>query len=466
MISCIVSSCLYIVGTLIGVVAGLVLLTRLYYQSKRPSTYTIGFFHPYCAAGGGGERVLWCAVKAIQESYPDANCLVYTGDTISDDEIFNKINNTFMIELKRKNIEFIRLTKRKYVEDSLYPVFTLLGQSLGSMILGMEALSKCNPHVYIDTMGYAFTYPIFRILGGSKVACYVHYPIVSSDMIVKVANQQNLTLKRKIFSNVKLVYYKIFAIIYRLVGNLSQLVFVNGTWTGNHISTLWKRTFKKDVILLYPPVDVSSRIALPLNWQKRKNMVLSIAQFRPEKDHMLQLLTLDHLLKTHPQHKKDLELVMVGSCRGEEDRGRVEQLEKKIKELGLEKNVRICVGVSAQELNDLFAQASVGIHTMWCEHFGIGVVELMAGGLIPVAHDSAGPKEDIVLPGTGFLATTKEQYANYIHEIIANKPKYADMQKAARESTNRFSETTFIQQFKNHIKLIIDYKSKNIKKDQ
>jgi hypothetical protein len=33
---------------------------------------------------------------------------------------------------------------------------------------------------------------------------------------------------------------------------------------------------------------------------------------------------------------------------------------------------------------------------MWNEHFGIGVVEYMAAGLVPVAHNSAGPKLDIV----------------------------------------------------------------------
>ena len=27
---------------------------------------TVAFFHPYCNAGGGGERVLWCAIRALQ----------------------------------------------------------------------------------------------------------------------------------------------------------------------------------------------------------------------------------------------------------------------------------------------------------------------------------------------------------------------------------------------------------------
>ena len=36
----------------------------------------------------------------------------------------------------------------------------------------------------------------------------------------------------------------------------------------------------------------------------------------------------------------------------------------------------------------LLGGASVGLHTMWNEHFGIGVVEMMAAGLAVVAHDS------------------------------------------------------------------------------
>ena len=31
-------------------------------------------------AGGGGERVLWSAVRAIQTHFPGCHCVVYTGD--------------------------------------------------------------------------------------------------------------------------------------------------------------------------------------------------------------------------------------------------------------------------------------------------------------------------------------------------------------------------------------------------
>ena len=43
----------------------------------------------------------------------------------------------------------------------------------------------------------------------------------------------------------------------------------------------------------------------------------------------------------------------------------------------------------------------VGIHTMVNEHFGIGIVEYMAAGLIPLANGSGGPLLDIVVPHDG-----------------------------------------------------------------
>jgi hypothetical protein len=31
-------------------------------------------------AGGGGERVLWAAIRATQQRWPNSKCVVYTGD--------------------------------------------------------------------------------------------------------------------------------------------------------------------------------------------------------------------------------------------------------------------------------------------------------------------------------------------------------------------------------------------------
>ena len=57
-----------------------------------------------------------------------------------------------------------------------------------------------------------------------------------------------------------------------------------------------------------------------------------------------------------------------------------------------------------EELLEYLSKAKVGVHTMWNEHFGIGVVEFMAAGVLTIAHNSGGPKLDIVVPQTGWLA--------------------------------------------------------------
>lgn len=38
----------------------------------------------------------------------------------------------------------------------------------------------------IDTMGYAFTFPLVHYVANIKIAAYVHYPIISSDMVNRV----------------------------------------------------------------------------------------------------------------------------------------------------------------------------------------------------------------------------------------------------------------------------------------
>jgi alpha-1,2-mannosyltransferase len=98
--------------------------------------------------------------------YTNVRCVIYTGDIgVTPNEILRGVRQRFNIELPRTgptDIHFAYLQRRLWVEASRYPIFTLIGQSFGSIILGFEALFACLPDVYLDTMGYAFTLPVFR----------------------------------------------------------------------------------------------------------------------------------------------------------------------------------------------------------------------------------------------------------------------------------------------------------------
>ncbi|TIB87243.1 hypothetical protein E3Q19_03674 [Wallemia mellicola] len=93
---------------------------------------------------GGGERVLWTAIYGIQQSQPSARIFIYTGDSESKETLLSNVKNKMSIELNKNTIEFIRLRYRSLVDDKSWPYFTLLGQAIGSILLILEAMYRCN----------------------------------------------------------------------------------------------------------------------------------------------------------------------------------------------------------------------------------------------------------------------------------------------------------------------------------
>ena len=79
-------------------------------------------------------------------------------------------------------------------------------------------------------------------------------------------------------------YYRLFAVLYGWMGRFVDVSMVNSTWTKDHIVKLWGRNLGTTVV--YPPCNTA---ALASDNADRTRTVLSVAQFRPEKDHALQL---------------------------------------------------------------------------------------------------------------------------------------------------------------------------------
>jgi len=436
-------------------------------QNSQKKPVVVAFFHPYCNAGGGGERVLWCGIRALQRQYDFVNCVVYSGDCgYSPKDILSRAKERFNIQLERP-VEFVFLAKRDWVEAKTWPHFTLLGQSIGSMILGFEALWKFVPDVYIDTMGYAFTYPIFRFIGGCKVGCYVHYPTISTDMLVKVKtreatyNNSAIISQSAVLTHAKLIYYRVFAFLYGLAGKCSSVIMVNSSWTRGHIVEIWSKHNSTHIV--YPPCDTSEFAKLDNRSDELiVKRVISIGQFRPEKNHALQLKSFKMFLANQGHKGKEIfRLLLVGSCRNKEDEERVNKLKELCKDLDITDSVEFHLNIPFHQLKELLSISTIGIHTMWNEHFGIGIVEFMAAGVIALAHNSGGPKLDIVLKWkekeTGFLASDEEGYSQAMSTIFSmNSKTVENMRLVARESVQqRFSETIFENEFIKHVEPLV-----------
>ena len=93
-----------------------------------------------------------------------------------------------------------------------------------------------------------------------------------------------------------------------------------------------------------------------------------------------------------------MRLVIVGSTRNAQDEALVAALRREAQLLGVATHVDFVINAPYGVLYEWLSRAAVGLHTMWNEHFGISIVEMMAAGLVVVAHRSGGPLMDIVVP--------------------------------------------------------------------
>lgn len=327
------------------------------------------------------------------------------------------------------------------------------------------------PDIFIDTMGYAFVLAFSKFCFPKiPTGAYVHYPTISTDMLGSLATSPalgkglNAGTGKGLRGFLKKRYWHVFANLYSRVGGSVDIVMTNSSWTASHIRTLWgpvrtKRRKPHAVSVVFPPCAVDDIInAIPLNAEseaKREPTVLYIAQFRPEKNHSLLLRSFARFLKSQSGLRKREEepglpkLILIGSVRDASDATRVYELRLLAHELHLTPNhITFITDASFPTILSHLAAASVGANCMWNEHFGIGVVEYQAAGLIPVVNDSGGPKMDIVIAWeggeTGFKASTEEGYAKCFAQVLGmDGEDRLEMRKRARGRARAFGEEEF-----------------------
>lgn len=412
--------------------------------------------------------MLWCAVKAIQEESPDLDCVIYTGDHDSSSEsLMSRALDRFGVQLLTPP-KVVHLYKRKWIEETSYPRFTMIGQSFGSVYLSWEALCKFTPLYYFDTSGYAFTYPVARLFG-CKVICYTHYPTISLDMISRVRDRSSMynndasIARSGWLSWCKMIYYTLFSWMYGFVGSCALLAMVNSSWTQSHIEKLWR--IPSRIKRVYPPCDTTGLQVLPLERLATTPIFISVAQFRPEKAHPLQLEAFSLAIRRLDADMPRPILQFVGSCRNKFDEDRLQKLQDKAVELNVDGDVQFYKNVMYRDLVRLLGAAVAGMHSMVDEHFGISVVEYMAAGAVPIAHNSAGPKMDIVLEEdgqqTGFLAQNVDEYAEAILKVLRMpETERLKIAAAARKRAGRFSEQRFYEDLKAAIQPILNHVSR------
>jgi alpha-1,2-mannosyltransferase len=262
--------------------------------------------------------VLWAAVRAVQTAWPGAEVWVYADDeggSLSPDRLAAAAESAFGLPPRRPVRPIPLPAARAALDPGSHPRFTLITQSLAGARLAAAALAPSRsspgpPALWIDTAGWAAAYPA-AAAAGCAVAAYVHYPLVSTDMLRRLkpghegsASPRAVRAVHAVRAVLKAGYYYAVASLYGCAagwgsaasGSGANAVMANSSWTAGHVRSLWWR--RGPPALVHPPCGAADLAALPLErtvsarvggGANSRPLLVCVAQFRPEKDQALVL---------------------------------------------------------------------------------------------------------------------------------------------------------------------------------
>lgn len=336
----------------------------------------IGVVHHSLNSCGGGELLSLTLAKALKEK--GYKVIYYTTQKTD----WSYVQATLGVNFEPDH--------EKYVFKVKIPYFGIYQRLIASLF----AKPRKECHLVINTHGDVMPFVDTDIT-------YMHYPTFS----LWYENPVNVKYLKSIFWKSYFIPY--YNIQKALVKNIAGLILTNSKFSRETI----RKYVGRNALVIYPPVYIEKYINISKTTE-RKNLVLTVGRFTPEKRY-------EDIIKIASYLPK-VKFIIVGSVSNKLNRQYYEKIyriiiKKKLKNIVLMPNLRF------QDKLKLLSRAKVYLHAMVNEHFGISVVEAMASGLIPIVHKSGGPWKDILEEKQGlhgFAFKTLKEAAWYINTIL------------------------------------------------
>ena len=197
-------------------------------------------------------------------------------------------------------------------------------------------------------------------------------------------------------------------------------------------------------IVIYPPVDVEK-----LKPKKKENLIISIGRFSQLTQAKRQDILIRAFKKIYDSGFRDWKLILAGGVEvGVTDY--VKNLREKAKSYPIE----IIESPSWKEIKKIYGKAKIfwsasgyGIdekkEPKRVEHFGITVVEAMAGGAVPLVYFAGGYKEIISEGKDGYLWATEKALLLKTKALTQNRQLLLKLSKNARQSSKVYEYARF-----------------------
>jgi alpha-1,2-mannosyltransferase len=343
--------------------------------------------HPDLGELGGGEKVFVQVTKTLLEKKQE---IIILGK-MPENEEYQDI----------KTEQIVQIPCKPYSEENTYLKNFQAYKRLIQRELYRRKFRKKIKSVDIEILTQD---PTLVLDVGVKKVAYVHYP----EFI-------DLATKTRFRNLWRIYYFPISARINQLIKKI-DLLLCNSEYTKAAILKQWGR----EAEVIYPPVEVERFYTAP-----KEKLVVSVGRFVQAKNYEV----IVEVAKMLPQ----LKFVIIGRIpRNETNRQYYEKINKTRPE-----NLTLLTDVSTAETASILSKAKIYLHTMVGEHFGISIVEGMAAGCIPVAHNSGGVKESI--GNFGFTYNTIAECIDCINKALdCNISPSKIIENAARFSSKEF----------------------------
>jgi len=205
-------------------------------------------------------------------------------------------------------------------------------------------------------------------------------------------------------------------------------------------------------LVIYPPVDT-----VAIKPKRKENLILFVGRFSQILQNKGQEILVKAFKKMYDSGLKEWKLILAGGV----EIGVGGYLEK-LRKTAFGYPIEIIESPDFKTLRDLYGRAKI----FWSasgfgedenknpekvEHFGITVVEAMAGGSAPVVYKAGGHKEIIIGGENGVIWSTSADLIKKTQGLITNPKSLRKIALNAVKSAEKYSELSFENNVTTHI---------------
>lgn len=375
----------------------------------------IVYYLPSLYTPGGLERVITFKANYFAEHFADCEVTIITSEQAEREPHFALSPKVRHIDL---DVAFDYPFNQSRISKLLkYPYRYLLFKRRLT-----QALRDIRPDITISTLRRELTF-INNINDGSVKIGEFHVTRHAYGVGAKSTNPLMRLTKRLLDCR--------FA---HNLSRLSQLILLT------HEEELYWPELKNTRVIPNPIITPCNRLS-----DCEPKQVIAAGRYEPQKGFDLLIESWGEVVKSHPEWRTALsteegtdpttgwQLKIYG------DGGMREGLEKRIRELGIEKFCTLCH--TTPDIAEKYSQSSIFVLSSRFEGFGMVIIEAMACGVPAVSFACPCGPRDIITDGVdGLLAESGDTHAlaQKISQLIDNDTLRREMGRRAKESSERY----------------------------